>query len=59
MLRQTRTTDAVQRLVDTCCRQSPDGLVPNVHKGPVPSRSQSVARDVATYVAPADRRPAQ
>jgi hypothetical protein len=50
MRRQTLKTDAVQRLVDACFRPSPDGLVPNVHKGAVPAQAQSVARYVATYV---------
>jgi len=50
MLRQTRKTDAVQRLVDACCRKYPDGLVTHVHKGTGPSQSQSLARDVAKYV---------
>jgi hypothetical protein len=50
MLRQTRKTDAVQRLVETCFRPYPDGLVTNVHKGAVPAQAQSVARSVATYV---------
>jgi hypothetical protein len=50
MLRQTLKTDAVKRLVDTCFRQYPNGLVTNVQKGTVPSRYQSVARYVAKYV---------
>ena len=50
MLRQTLKTDAVKRLVDTCFRQYPNGLVTNVPKGTVPSRYQSVARYVAKYV---------
>jgi hypothetical protein len=50
MLRQTLKTDAVKRLVDTCFRQYPNGLVTNVQQGTVPSRYQSVARYVATYV---------
>src|SRR5919202_1026781 len=50
MLRQTLKTDAVQRLVDACFRQDPDGLVTNVQKGAVPSQYQSVARYVAKYV---------
>jgi hypothetical protein len=48
--RQTLKTDAVQRLVETCFRPSPDGLVPNVPKGAVPAQAQSVARYVAQYV---------
>ena len=50
MLRQTLQTDAVQRLVDACFRQYPDGLVTNVQKGAVPSQYQSLARYVAKYV---------
>ena len=50
MLRQTLKTDAVYRLVDTCFRQYPDGLVTNVQKGAVPAQAQSVARYVAKYV---------
>ena len=50
MLRQTLQTDAVNRLVDACFRQYPDGLVTNVQKGAVPSQYQSLARYVAKYV---------
>ena len=50
MLRQTLQTDAVQRLVEACFRQYPDGLVTNVQKGTVPSQYQSLARDVAQDV---------
>jgi hypothetical protein len=50
MLRQTRKTDAVKRLVDVCFRQYPDGLVTNVQKGAVPSQYQSLARYVAKCV---------
>ena len=50
MLRQTLKTDAVHRLVDTCFRQYPDGLVTNVQKGAVPAQAYSVARYVAKYV---------
>jgi hypothetical protein len=50
MLRQTLRTEAVNRLVDACFQQYPDGLVPNVHKGQVPAQAQSVARYVAKYV---------
>jgi hypothetical protein len=50
LLRQTRQTNAVQRLVDACFRQYPDGLVTNVQKGTVPSQSQSLARYVAQDV---------
>src|SRR5262249_40007626 len=50
MLRQTLKTDAVKRLVDTCFRKYPNGLVTNVQKGTVPSRYQRVARYVPKYV---------
>ena len=50
MLRQTLKTATVNRLVEACCTKSPNGLVPNVPKGHVPSQAQSVARYVATYV---------
>ena len=50
MLRQTLRTEAVNRLVDACFQQYPDGLVTNVQKGQVPAQAQSVARYVATYV---------
>ena len=50
MVRRTLRTDAVNQLVDTCCRKYPNGLVTNVQKGQVPSQYQSVARYVAKYV---------
>jgi Transposase zinc-binding domain/Putative transposase len=50
MLRQTLQTEAVKRLVDTCCTKYPDGLVTNVPKGQVPAQYQSLARYVAKYV---------
>jgi len=50
MVRKTLATDAVHQLVDGCFRKYPNGLVPNVQKGQVPSQSQSVARYVAQYV---------
>jgi hypothetical protein len=50
MLRQTLKTDVVHRLVDTCFRHYPDGLVTNVQKGAVPAQAHSVARYVAKYV---------
>jgi len=50
MLRQTLKTDAIHQWVEGGCRKSPNGLVPNVHKGHVPSQYQSVARYVAQYV---------
>src|SRR5437867_3863415 len=49
-LRQALATDAIKPLVDVCFRTYPNGLVTNVHKGQVPSQSQSVARYVAKYV---------
>ena len=49
-LRQTLKTEAINELVDVCCRKYPNGLVTNVQKGQVPSASQSVARYVAKYV---------
>jgi hypothetical protein len=48
--RQTLKTKAIHALVDACCRTYPNGLVTNVHKGHVPSQSQSVARYVAQDV---------
>ena len=50
MLRQTRRTETVNQLVDTCFRKYPNGLVTNVQQGAVPSQSQSLARYVAKYV---------
>jgi Putative transposase len=50
MLRQTRKTEAIHQLVDTCFRQYPNGLVTNVQKGAVPAQAHSVARYVAKYV---------
>ena len=47
MLRQTLKTEAIAQLVDTCFRQYPDGLVPNVQKGALPAQAYSVARSVA------------
>ena len=47
MVRQTRKTEANNRLVEACFTQYPNGLVPNVQKGAVPSQSQSLARYVA------------
>ena len=48
MVRQTRKTEVVNQLVDECFTRYPKGLVTNVHKGKVPSQSQSLARYVAT-----------
>jgi Putative transposase len=48
--RQPLKTDAVQRLVAGWFRKEPDGLVPNVQQGAVPSPYQSLARAVAQDV---------
>src|SRR2546422_8631959 len=50
MLRQTLKSDAINRLVDRCFRQYPNGLVTNVQKGQGPSQYQSLASYVAKYV---------
>jgi hypothetical protein len=50
MLRQTLKTRESNRLVDACDTRYRNGFVTNVHKGDVPSRSQSLARYLATYV---------
>jgi predicted SnoaL-like aldol condensation-catalyzing enzyme len=50
MVRQTRKSDAINRLVERCFTQYPNGLVTNVHKGQVPAGYQSLARYVAKYV---------
>jgi len=50
MVRQTLKTEAINQLVDTCFRTYPNGLVPNVQQGAVPSQYQTLARDVAKYV---------
>ena len=50
MVRQTLKTDVVNRLVDACFKQYPNGLVTNVQKGKVPSQYQSLATYVAKYV---------
>jgi putative transposase/transposase-like zinc-binding protein len=50
MVRKTLKSDGIHRLVDTCFRQYPQGLVTNVQKGQVPSQYQSLARYVAKYV---------
>jgi hypothetical protein len=50
MLRQTLRTETINRLVDACFQQYPDGLVTNVQKGQVPAQAQSVARYVAKDV---------
>jgi Putative transposase/Transposase zinc-binding domain len=50
LLRPTLQTDAIHPLVEACFRHYPNGLVTNVHKGPVPLQAQSVARYVAQSV---------
>jgi Putative transposase/Transposase zinc-binding domain len=50
MVRQTLKTDVVNRLVDGCFKQYPNGLVTNVQKGTVPTQYQSLATYVAKYV---------
>jgi hypothetical protein len=48
--RPTRKTASIHPWVAPGFTPSPNGLVPNVPKGHVPSQSQSVARSVATEV---------
>ena len=50
MRRQPWKTREIHRLVDACDTRSRNGVVPNVPKGDVPSRSQSLARSLAKYV---------
>ena len=50
MLRQTVKTKDIKRLVDACYTRYREGCVTNVQQGDVPSRYQSVARYLATYV---------
>lgn len=50
MLRQTVKTNAINRLVDACYTRYREGFVTNVQKGDVPSRYQSLATYLATYV---------
>ncbi len=50
MLRQTLQTQEITRLVDACHTRYRHGFVTNVRKGDVPSRYQSLARYLATYV---------
>src|SRR5215831_1408018 len=49
-LRQTVKTSEIRRLVDTCYTRYREGFVTNVQKGDVPTRYQSLARYLATYV---------
>jgi len=48
-LRQTVKTKELQGVVAACDRRYREGVVTNVHKGDVPSRSQSWATSLATY----------
>ncbi|SRR6266567_1491662 len=48
--REVWKTDAMARLVQACYAKYPNGLVANVPKGDGPSRSQSWATYLATYV---------
>jgi hypothetical protein len=48
--RQTRAPEAVQQVGDACFTKYPHGLGTDVHKGAVPSQSQSGARSVAQDV---------
>ena len=50
MLRQTVKTREMKRLVDVCYQRYRNGFVTDVHKGDVPSRSQSLATYLAKYV---------
>jgi hypothetical protein len=50
MLRQTLKTQEMKRLVDACYTRYRKGFVTNVQKGDVPSRYQSLATYLATYV---------
>jgi hypothetical protein len=50
MCRGALKTDEMDRLVQTCYNKYPNGFVANVPKGDVPSRYQSLARSLATYV---------
>jgi putative transposase/transposase-like zinc-binding protein len=49
-LRQTVQPPESRRLVETCSTRYREGFVTNVQKGEVPTRYQSVARYLATYV---------
>jgi len=50
MLRETMKTQEMKRLVDACYTRYREGFVTNVQKGDVPTRYQSLARYLATYV---------
>jgi hypothetical protein len=50
MLRQTVKRKESQGLVDTCYTRYREGCVPNVQKGDVPARYQSLATYLAKYV---------
>jgi hypothetical protein len=50
MCREALPTHEMHRVVDACYDKYPKGFVANVQKGDVPSRYQSLARYLATYV---------
>jgi hypothetical protein len=50
MLRQTRPTEAVRRLVSRCFRRYPKGFIAQVQDGDVPARYHSLATYLAKYV---------
>src|SRR6266699_5070723 len=50
MCREALKTDAMARLVQACYAKYPNGFVANVQQGDVPSRYQSLATYLATYV---------
>jgi Putative transposase/Transposase zinc-binding domain len=50
MRRQTVKTPEIRRLIETCYTRYREGFVTNVQKGDVPTRDQSLARDLAKYV---------
>jgi hypothetical protein len=50
MCRTTVKSDAINALVDACCKRYPNGFVANVQKGDVPARYQSLATYLAKYV---------
>jgi hypothetical protein len=50
MLRQTRPTEALRRLVSRCFRRYPKGFIAQVQQGDVPARYHSLATYLAKYV---------
>jgi len=50
MVRHQLKSPQINELVDVCSTRYRNGFVRNVHKGDVPSRYQSLARYLATYV---------